>query len=96
MLRWLNDLVFRARTILTRRSTDRELNDELDFHLSMDVSALRANGLSASEADREARRRFGRLGAEAEQAREGWGTSLLNELIADARHGLRQMRRRPL
>ena len=95
MFQWLNDLVFRARAIVNRRSTDRDLDDELRFHLSMDMNALRANGLSASEADREARRRFGALGAEAEQAREGWGISLLDELIADARHGLRQMRRRP-
>lgn len=91
----LNDVVFRARAMLRRRDNDRDLDDELKFHLSMDVNALRANGFSASEADREARRRFGRLGAEAEEAREGWGISLLDESIADARHGLRQMRRRP-
>ena len=95
MFRWLHDLVFRALAVFNRRRVDRELNEELEFHKSMDVAAARARGLSASEAEWEAGRRFGGMAAAAEQAREGWGVSLLEELVADARHGLRQLRRSP-
>jgi predicted permease len=95
MFRWVNNLVFRALAVFNRRAADRELKEELEFHKSMDVAALRSRGLSASQAEWEVGRRFGRMGAEAERAREGWGVSLLEELIADVRHGLRQLRRSP-
>jgi predicted permease len=95
MLRALNDLFFRLRALVRRDSLDRELGEELDFHLRMDTDALRAGGLSTQEAEREARRHFGALTRQAEHAREGWGVSLGYEFAADVRHALRQMRRRP-
>lgn len=95
MWRWLHDLLFRGRAVFDRDTADRELNEELQFHRSMDVVSLRESGLSASQAEWEAGRHFGTLAMEAEQAREGWGVSLLEELIADARHALRQLQRRP-
>lgn len=95
MWRWLHDLVFRGRAVFDRDTADRELNEELEFHRSMDIVSLRERGLSAAQAEWEAGRHFGTLALEAERAREGWGVSLLEELIADARHALRQLRRRP-
>ncbi len=95
MRRWLHGLVFRWRAVFNRNAADRELNEELEFHRSMDVASLRARGLSGSQAEWEAGRQFGSLALEAERAREGWGISLLEELLADARHALRQLRRRP-
>jgi hypothetical protein len=90
MWRWLHDLSYRARAVFNRGAADRELKEELEFHRSMDVASLRDRGLSAPEAEWEAGRNFGTLAHEAEQAREGWGVSLLEELLADARHALRQ------
>jgi putative ABC transport system permease protein len=95
MWRWLHDLVFRGRALFSRGTADRELTEELHFHRSMDVASLRERGLSASQAEWEAGRRFGTIALEAEQAREGWGVSLLEELVTDARHAVRQLRRRP-
>ena len=95
MWRWLHDLVFRGRAVFDRGAADRELNEELQFHRSMDVASLRERGLSASQAEWEAGRRFGPMALEAERARKGWGVSVLEELIADARYALRQLRRRP-
>jgi len=95
MSRWLHDLVFRGRALFDRDGADRELDEELRFHRSMEIESLRKRGLSASQAEWEAGRQFGTLASEAERAREGWGVSLLEELIADARHALRQLRRRP-
>ena len=95
MPRWVNDFVFRALAVFNRRAADRELNEELEFHKSMDVAEARSRGLSEAQAEWDAGRRFGRMAAEAERARDGWGVSLLEELIADVRHGLRQLRRSP-
>jgi putative ABC transport system permease protein len=95
MWRWLTDIVFRGRALFNRSAADRELNEELRFHRSMDAAALRERGLSPVQAEREAGRRFGSMAMESERAREGWGVSLVEELIADARHALRQLRRRP-
>jgi putative ABC transport system permease protein len=95
MWRWLHDLVFRGRAVFQRDTADRELNEELQFHRSMDVVSLRKRGLSESQAEWEAGRQFGTLASESERAREGWGISLLEELVADARHALRQLHRRP-
>jgi putative ABC transport system permease protein len=81
--------------VFDRHTADRELNEELRFHRSMDVVSLRERGLSASQAEWEAGRHFGTLALETERAREGWGVSLLEELIADVRHALRQLQRRP-
>jgi putative ABC transport system permease protein len=95
MSRFFDDLIFRLRALLRRRDADRDLHDELAFHLAMETNALRRAGRSAADAEREARLEFGPMAGEAERAREGWGLTPLVELLADARHGLRQMRRRP-
>jgi putative ABC transport system permease protein len=81
--------------VFDRDTADRELNEELQFHRSMEIVSLRERGLSASQAEWEAGRHFGTLASEAERAREGWGISLLGELIADCRHALRQLQRCP-
>jgi predicted permease len=95
MPRFISDLLFRLRTLVFRREADRDLHDELAFHLSMDASRLRAEGYSAAEADRVAKQRFGSAAYEAEQARSGWGIDLLTQLAEDSRRALRQMRRQP-
>ncbi len=95
MQRWIHDLVFRVRALFKRSAADRELDEELRFHRAMDVASLRKRGLSESQAEWEAGRYFGTLASETERARQGWGVSLLAELVADARHALRQLRRRP-
>ncbi len=94
MRRLFADLRYRLRVLLRRGTSQRELYEELSFHLEMDAAALRAQGVSAEEAEREARRRFGSMEIEAERARQGWGISPALEFLGDARHALRQMRRR--
>ena len=36
----LSDLAYRLRTLLTRRHRERELNDEVSFHLAMDEATF--------------------------------------------------------
>lgn len=89
----LSDALFRLRALFDRRA-QRELDEELRFHLDMDAAALRSQGLPAAEAERVARRQFGSVRREAERARDAWGVSLADEFAGDIRHALRQMRRR--
>lgn len=46
----------------SRRQVERELDDELTFHLAMRAEKLRAAGLSDADAAQQARRQFGDLG----------------------------------
>jgi len=47
--------------IVRRRRLDRDLDDELAFHLAMREADYRTDGLSADAAREEARRQFGNV-----------------------------------
>ncbi|HVZ47977.1 MAG TPA: ABC transporter permease [Gemmatimonadaceae bacterium] len=96
MWRLLSDLTFRLRAVFRRGDADRDLGDELAHHRAMEVAHLRAAGASADAAERAAARRMGGDGArQRETARGGWGVQVLDDLLADVRYALRQMRRHP-
>ena len=87
------------RTVLTytfRRSrVEREMEEELRFHLQARADDLERHGLSRAEAERQARIEFGGYQSYKEECREALGTRLLNELVADVHYGIRQLRRTP-
>jgi len=95
MLRRLKDLAFRIRTLLFPGLMERELDDEVAFHLEMETAKHVLAGLDRSEARRRALRSFGGVGRQKEAARDSWGVALLNDLAADLRRGGRQLRRAP-
>ncbi len=78
-----------------------EVDEELSFHLAMRQRDLEAAGAGPEEAQREARRRFGDVGAVADECRRLAGQrerkvrrlQLLAEVTQDGRHALRQLRR---
>ena len=45
-----NDLKMRLRTLLSKRRAERELDEELSFHLTMETEKNRARGTSAKVA----------------------------------------------
>lgn len=51
-MRGIKDLWFRLNALFGRRRFDRELEDEVRFHLEMEAEKHRARGLSADEAYR--------------------------------------------
>jgi predicted permease len=86
------------------KQIDRELDDELRFHLEMRSKELQDAGLPPATADREAHRRFGNVADAREycraqdRQREGhrrW-TAVLDEAWQDAIIAVRQLRHRPL
>jgi len=74
---------------------ERELNDEMAFHLEMEARKLTHAGMIEEEAWRQARRHFGSALRNKESAREAWGIGLIEDLKADARYTLRGLRRNP-
>jgi putative ABC transport system permease protein len=91
----LHDLWLRLKALVRRREIDRDLDDELQFHLAMREQKLREQGVAAEEAGYAARRQFGNVTSLKETSRELWGFRSLETLWQDIRYGARQLRRNP-
>ena len=94
-MRWITDLKWRLRAIFDREAMDRELNDEMSFHLEMEVKKNLDQGMDPAEARREAYARFGGVDRQKEAAQASWGVGLVDDCVRDFRQSLRQLRRRP-
>ena len=77
-------------TVFHRSDMERNMSDELQFHLERRAEDLRVHhGLSTEEAMRIARLEFGSVEKYKEEARQSLGLRLLDELRADLRYALR-------
>ncbi len=72
-----------------RTPDDRDLDDEIQFHLSEEARLRREAGLPAEEARVSARRVFGNTTLVRETTRDVWGRRVLATLAQDLRHGAR-------
>ncbi len=88
-------LGFRLKTLFRLGREERELSEEIAFHLEMETRKLLAQGLEPAAAAHEARLRFGGVAYQQERARDAWGIRMLRDLLIDVRHALRQFQRRP-
>ena len=91
----LSDLIFRLRSLFRRKAVERELDDELRFHLERQVEKYVRAGHSREEALRRTRLEFGGLAQVKEDCRESRGVTLLETVVQDIRYALRQLRRTP-
>ena len=94
-MRGLRDVWFRLKAIFGRRAMERQLDDEIRFHLEMEERKLVDEGMSPAEAHRLARVRFGGEERFRERAREAWGVSALTEVASDVRFATRQLLKHP-
>jgi predicted permease len=75
---------------------DRELADEVRFHIAMETEELmRMKRLSQEEAERQARVRFGGVDRHTEAQRDERGVRPLDELAGDFRYAARTLKRSP-
>ena len=79
----------RARHYARREQFDRELAEEMRFHLEMKAEEYVAAGMSPEEARRAARRQFGNETRLRESSRETWGFASMETLLQDVRFGAR-------
>src|SRR5512145_101662 len=76
---------------LRRDRFDRELEEEMRFHLEMKAEENLAASVSPEEARYAARRQFGNQTLLREVSRDMWGFRSLETLAQDLRFGLRMM-----
>jgi predicted permease len=85
----------RLRSLLGRRGTEQRIDREFQFHLDMETEQNIRLGLAPDEARRQAVLSFGAVQQHREEYRDGRGLRVVRELIRDARHSLRSLRREP-
>ena len=92
MAEWLNSLRLRVRALLRRSALDRDLHDEMTFHLAMREEQLRQSG--AANAATSARRRFGSTTRIREELRDAWAVApRLSSVVQDVRYAARTLPR---
>lgn len=89
---WLSSIRLRLRTLAKSRQLDRDLQDEMAFHLAMREHKLQERGAGAEEARYAAHRAFGNVVRIREKTRTLWTFRWLEELAQDLRYAGRSLR----
>ena len=82
-------------TIFRRSRWEREMNDELQFHIEQRAEHLARSGVPPAQALRQARLEFGGVEAYKERCRESRGAGWVDELARNLRYAGRSMKKRP-
>lgn len=83
------------RSLFRREKVERDLNDELRFHLEMEIEKNIARGMKPFEARSQALRSFGGVEKFKEECRDVRGGTLIESFIRDAHYGTRILLRNP-
>ncbi len=90
---WRSKTWLRIKTLWKRSQLDRDLNDEVAFHLAMREEKNRLDGITPDESSYAARRKFGNTTAIRERSREFWTFVSLEGFLQDVRFALRMLRK---
>jgi putative ABC transport system permease protein len=91
----LSSIWHRLVALVGRRRLERDLDDEVAFHLAMREADLRAGGVPDPAAREMARRRFGNVTHLKEQTRDMWLFPSFESIAQDVRFALRTLRKSP-
>jgi len=95
MAPWLQRIVFGLRSLFNRRTVEREIDDELRFHLDMEASARQRGGLDPAAARTQAARVFGGVESTKDELRDARGGNWIENTVKDVRYAVRALRRNP-
>jgi predicted permease len=90
------DFTLRVRALLSPQRVERDLNDELAFHLERETRKHIDNGVDPEAARRLARARFGSAALAADNCRDVRGLAFIESTMRDVQYALRGFRRAPL
>src|SRR5262245_18342543 len=91
----LDRIKIRLRALLRREAVERELDDELRFHLEREAERNRRDGMSREDAGYAALKSFGPLERSKEECRDARGMRLVYEFLHDLRYGARLLAKNP-
>jgi hypothetical protein len=91
----LHKLLQRLRTAAKRRQLDRDLHDEMEFHLAMRAEKNREAGILGDDARFAAVRQFGNVTRVRENSRAIWTFGWTETLWQDIRFGARMLIKDP-
>ncbi|HJU88950.1 MAG TPA: ABC transporter permease [Gemmatimonadaceae bacterium] len=91
---WYHEVRSAVQSLFTRRSMEREMEEEMQFHLEMEARRNQQAGMAPDEARRRAGRDFGGVSRAQEEVRDERGARWLEDLAQDVRYALRTMGRR--
>jgi len=89
------NICVRAKALFRRKQLEKDLDEELAFHLAMREAKKRAAGIAAEEAKYAARRQFGNATRVKESCREMWSFASLETFWRDLRYGARALAKNP-
>lgn len=91
----LSDVGQRLRALFLRSREERELAEELRFHVEMEEAHRRAGGASESEAAHQSRLALGGVERVKEEVRDARGTRFVEDAVGDVGYTLRALARAP-
>jgi predicted permease len=94
-MRFFDQFRMAISTLFHRNAETQRLNDELQFHLQLQIAENIAQGMSEDEARSAALRTFGNPTLLRDQARSHWRWSGLEKFLRDLRYGARTLSRSP-
>ncbi len=84
------------RVLARPRRAERDLHDELAFHVARETEKLVLSGVPPDEAHRRARARFGSMPLAADQCRDARGTEIIDITVRDVAYAFRTFARAPI
>jgi predicted permease len=91
----LKELARRLFYLGRQTNFNRELEDEVQFHIEARADELEQTGMARTQALFQARREFGSSVRMREETRSAWQIHWLEDLLSDLRYALRALRRNP-
>jgi putative ABC transport system permease protein len=95
MMNILSQLWLRLLSLMRRGRLEREMEEEMRFHLEMQIEQNLGAGMAAEDAHYAARRQFGNQTWLKEVSREMWSLNSIETLIQDLRYGARTLMKSP-
>src|SRR5437667_8306236 len=95
MTRWLYKLPLRFRSLFRKQHVEKELSDELRFHLEKLIEEKVVKGVTPEDARYASLRELGGMEQIKEECHDMRRVNYLEDFLQDIRYGIRQLRRSP-